>query len=82
MSKLRNPLVGRIPADTMNNCQQVLSVVQLATESQESGDDATMGYYLILRSVRQALVYEHDHHTERRESTEAIGKVSKIPGPD
>ena len=38
---------------------------QLATESQESGADATMGYYLILRCVRQALMYEHDNHNER-----------------
>ena len=62
-----NPLIGNIPADTCSHCQQVLSVVQLATESQEgcSSDDEVMGYHLILMCVRQALEYEHDHHAER-----------------
>ena len=52
---------------TMSHCQQALSIVQLATESQEActETDEVMGYYLILKCVRQALMYEHDHHYER-----------------
>ena len=67
MNDTQNPLIGNIPADTMNHCQQVLLIVDLATESQEMkyGDDEVMGYHLILKCVRQALMYEHDHHQER-----------------
>ena len=67
MSNRNNPLIGNIPADTMSHCQQVLSIIQLATESQEMGtsDDEVMGYHLILNCVRNALEYEHDHHQER-----------------
>ena len=67
MSDPKNPLIGNIPADTMSHCQQVLSIIQLATESQEAGtsDDEVMGYHLILNCVRTALEYEHDHHAER-----------------
>ena len=67
MSDRYNPLIGNIPADTMSHCQQVLSVVQLATESQDActSDTEVMGYHLILLTVRKALQYEHDHHQER-----------------
>ena len=65
MNDTQNPLIGNIPDDTMSHCQQVLSIIQRATESQETGtsDDEVMGYHLVLNCVRNAL--EHDHHQER-----------------
>ena len=73
MSK-KNPLIGNLPADTMSNCAQVLSIVQLATESQKmcTSTDEVMGYYLIMKCVQQALMYEHDHHNEREHSLQEV----------
>ena len=62
----KNPFLGSFPAETMSNCAQVLSIVDLATESQEMGtsDDEVMGYHLILLAVRKALWY---HSTTKPE---------------
>ena len=62
-----NPLIGQLTADTMSNCQQVLSIIQLATESTDlpNGPNEVMGYHLILNCLRHALRYEHDHFSER-----------------
>ena len=54
----KNPFIGSLPAETMSNCAQVLSIVDLATGQQDAhSDDYVMGYYLILMAVRKALWY-------------------------
>ena len=54
----KNPFISSLPAETMSNCAQVLSIVELATGQQDAHcDDYVMGYYLILQAVRKALWY-------------------------
>ena len=61
----QNPFIGHFPGQTMINCAQVLSIVDLATQQQEGhSDDWVMGYYLILLAVRKALWY---HSTTKAE---------------
>ncbi|MCZ6657932.1 MAG: hypothetical protein O7C67_11600 [Gammaproteobacteria bacterium] len=71
----RNLLIGDNPAETMSNCQQVLSIVELATGDRENAtnSDDRMGYYLILNWVRDALKYEVEHSEERQS-----GNVTKL----
>lgn len=82
MSDDRNPLIGVVgPADTMNQCAQVLQVVELATGSNEDAynlEDAQMGYHLILTAVRKALMWEAEHFNERTKPTEPKGNVSQL----
>ena len=58
-----NPLIGRIPGDTMNNCQQVLAIADLAMwdQSCETSDDELMGFHLLFGCIRNALSYEVEH---------------------
>ena len=83
MSDDKNPLIGVVgPADTMYQCAQVLQVVDLATGTTEDAydlEDARMGYYLILKAVRDALKWEAEHFNERTKPTAAKGNVSQLP---
>ncbi len=62
-----NPLIGLKPADTMNNCEQVLRVLQSGTTDDEAmnSDDDRMGWYLALQCVRYALIWEAENHRQR-----------------
>ena len=68
MSDTDNHLVGRIPGDTMNNCQQVLAIADLAMwdQSSETTDDEVMGFHLLFGCIRNALRYEVEHYQERQ----------------
>ena len=76
--QLTNPLIGRIPGDTMNNCQQVLAIADLAMwdQSCETSDDELMGFHFVLEYVRDALRYEVEHSEERNNVT----KLAKEDG--
>ena len=78
MSNTRNPLIGLIPADTMNNCAQVLEIIQLATESADPGDDSDMGFYLVIKCVKHALYFESHNHNKRKESTYTDDNIAQI----
>ncbi len=60
-----NPLIGYLPMDTLNYCDQVLSVLQDASEVQDSSDETGMGKFLILLSVRRALQWESENYHAR-----------------
>ena len=54
---------------SVDQVQQVLLIVDLATESQDTAyDDAPMGYHLILNCVRDALRYESERVTVREDN--------------
>ena len=57
------------PEDTLNNCRQMLLIVDLATDAQEMVYyDAPHGYHLIITCVQDALKYEVDRGLTSREN--------------
>ncbi len=72
-----NPLIGNLPSDTLENCANVLAIVDRATTYDDCpGDGDSMGFHLVLNCVMNALEWEV------HERTETAGKVAQLPQAD
>ncbi len=80
----RNPRIGITgPADTMDQCAQVLQINDLAITGNEDAsnrEDTAMGHMLILTAVRYALMWEAERSDNKR--AEPGANVSQLPATD
>lgn len=72
-SRNHNALIGNLLSDTLENCANVLAIVDRATTFDDApGDGDSMGFHLILNCVRNALEWEVYERTDKE------GNVSQL----
>lgn len=65
MNRNHNPLIGNLRSDTLENCANVLAIVDRASTFDDCpGDGDSMGFHLILNCVRNALAWEVHERTD------------------